>query len=208
MKKEKDKSVFARSDFVALAEIGKKHGVLEESESKIIMNLLRFNRIKVKDIMTPRTVVISANEDMLIQDFHNNHEDLRFSRIPLYADTQDHVTGYFLKDELLLNIINKNGDKPLKIIKRSLHMANVDTPIPILFNRLMEAREHMALVMDEFGGVAGIVTMEDLIETLLGLEIVDELDNVEDMQAFARRNWEKRAKKIGLIEKNEDPESE
>ena len=208
MKKDKTKSVFARGDFVAMAEIGKQHGVLEEGESKIIMNLLKFDKINVKDVMTPRTVVVAANEDMSIQDFHNQHEDLWFSRIPLYGETQDLVTGYFLKDELLLNIINKNGEKPLKSIKRDLMMTDENTPMPILFNKLLEAREHMALVMDSFGGMAGIVTMEDLIETLLGLEIVDELDNVEDMQALARRNWEKRAKKVGLIEKSEDSEDE
>ncbi|MEM7104143.1 MAG: CNNM domain-containing protein [Bacteroidota bacterium] len=208
MKKDKDKSLFLRGDFVALTEIGKEHGVLEEGESNIILNLLKFNKIKVEDIMTPRTVVISADENMTIQDFHNQYENLWFSRIPLFSDSQDNVTGYFLKDELLLNIINNNGNSPLKDIKRKLFMTEVDTPIPVLFNKLMEEREHMALVMDKFGGMAGIVTMEDLIETLLGLEIVDELDNVEDMQALARKNWEKRAHKIGLIkdEENEEPD--
>ena len=200
MKKDKDKSVLSRADFTAMAELGQKEGIFREGESKIISNLLRFNTILVKNIMTPRTVAIIAKEDQTIQDFFEDHPKLRFSRIPIYKDSRDHINGFFLKDDLLTKIINEEGDALLKDISREIMIVNEQLPLPDLFNRFIQERGHIALVVDEFGGTAGIVTMEDVLETLLGLEIVDELDNIDDMQALARRNWEKRARDLGLIE--------
>ncbi|NBC09661.1 MAG: CBS domain-containing protein, partial [Bacteroidetes bacterium] len=112
-----------------------------------------------------------------------------------------------LKDEILSNIIKDNGQAPLKDIMREINIVNEQMPLPDLFNRMMEKREHIALVVDEFGGMAGILTMEDVIETLLGIEIVDEQDNIEDMQMLARRNWEKRAEVLGLLEELEQEET-
>ncbi len=199
MKKEKDKAVLTRGDFLAMAKMGQKQGLFREGESKIIQNLLSFNKILVRDVMTPRTVIVSAAEDMTIGDFHAQNTKLRFSRIPIYEKEKDEVTGFVLKDEILLALVNKKGNESLKSIKREIMVTSLTFPIPQLFNLFMEKREHIALVVDEFGGVAGLVTMEDLIETLLGMEIMDEYDNVEDMQAMARKKWESRAKNLGLI---------
>jgi len=199
LKKEKGKSVLSRADFTAMTEIAAKGGELRENESKIIRNLLNFNSILAKDVMTPRTVAITADEKMTIRDFYDANKSLRFSRIPLHAESKDDITGYFLKDHLLAALVEKKDNQPLSSIKRELMVANERFPIPQLFNNFTEKREHMALVVDDFGGMAGIVTMEDVIETLLGLEIVDEFDNTEDMQALARRKWEKRAKDLGLL---------
>jgi CBS domain containing-hemolysin-like protein len=200
LKKDKDKSVLSRADFTAMAEIGKQQGVFKHGESRIIQNLLSFNTILAKDIMTPRTVAKVAKETETIQEFFDKNKALRFSRIPIYKETKDDINGFFLKDDLLTNIINGNGDAQLKDIAREIHIINEQLPIPSLFNHLMENREHIALVVDEFGGMAGIVTMEDVIETLLGMEIMDEFDNIEDMQILARKNWEKRAKSLGIID--------
>ena len=200
LKKEKGKSVLSRVDFQVMTTLGEKHGVFEEGESKIIQNLLRFETIRAKDVMTPRMVVKAAPETMTINEFYAENKNLRFSRIPVYSSNKDLINGFFLKDTLLQNIIDEKGDAPLKDITREIQIVNEVTPIPELFNRLMEKRQHIALVVDEFGGMAGIVTMEDVIETLLGLEIMDEFDNTEDMQVLARRNWEKRAKDLGLLE--------
>jgi CBS domain containing-hemolysin-like protein len=200
MKKDKEKSVLSRADFSAMAEIGEKEGIFRSNESKIIHNLLRLNTIRSKDIMTPRTVVKAANQDRTIQDFYDSNPRLQFSRIPIFAESKDHINGFVLKDEILSNIIKDNGQAPLKDIMRDIHIVNEQMPLPDLFNRMMEKREHIALVVDEFGGMAGIVTTEDVIETLLGIEIVDEQDNIEDMQVLARRNWEKRANVLGLLE--------
>jgi CBS domain containing-hemolysin-like protein len=102
-------------------------------------------------------------------------------------------------------MINNQGDKLLKDIKREILIVNERMSIPDLFNKLMESREHIALVVGEFGGMSGIVTMEDVIETLLGTEIMDEFDNTADMQQLARKNWEKRAKGLGIL-KERNPE--
>lgn len=200
MKKDKNKSVLSRADFSAMAEIGEKEGIFRSNESRIIHNLLRLNTIRTKDVMTPRTVVKAANQERTIQDFYDKNENLQFSRIPVYAESKDHINGFILKDELLSSIIKENGAAPLSNIMREILIINEQVPLPDLFNQLMEKREHIALVVDEFGGMAGIVTMEDVIETLLGIEIVDEQDNIEDMQLLARKNWEKRAKVLGLLD--------
>lgn len=201
-------SVLSRQDFQAMADIGAKEGVIQKNESKIINNLLTFNTVNAKDIMTPRTVVHAADENLMILDFYNQHDNLRFSRIPVHSGTKDKIGGFVLKDEILENIIKEKGTELLKSIKREIMVVNESLTLPDLFNQLMERREHIALVVDEFGGMAGIVTMEDVIETLLGMEIVDELDGIADMQLLARRNWEKRAKILGIITEEDAPEEE
>ena len=199
MKKDKDKPILSRSDILVMSKIGKDAGVLEENEQKIIQNLLRFAKVLVRDIMTPRIVVVAANADNTARDFHDRHPNLPFSRIPLYQDNNDNVIGYVLRDELLLNLVDDNDHRTLKEIRRDIITVHKTLPIPDLLNIFISKKEHMALVVDEFGGMEGIVTMEDIIETLLGLEIVDESDNAVDMQVLARRNWELRARKLGFI---------
>ncbi len=192
-------SVLSRTDLSVMAEMGVKEGTIEKHESTIIQNLLHFSDIRVKDIMTPRTVVIASPNETTIEDFFQGHKNIRFSRIPVFDQTIDHVSGYVLKDDILLKMVELKGEQPLKSIARKLQMVSEDLPMPELFDTLMAQREHIALVVDGYGGMAGIVTMEDVLETLLGMEIMDELDNVQDMQVLARRKWEERAKKLGLI---------
>ncbi|MCB0644279.1 MAG: DUF21 domain-containing protein [Phaeodactylibacter sp.] len=201
LKKDKEKSVLSRTDFSVMAEIGEKQGVFEQSESKIIQNLLRFNTIRAQDVMTPRIVVTVADEDTTVQQFYDAYPDLRFSRIPTFQDNKDHITGFFLKDDMLTQLVKGKGDTPLSELRRPILYVPNDMDLPDLFNHLMEKREHIAAVVGEFGGFNGLVTMEDVIETLLGTEIMDELDNIEDMQTLARKNWEMRAGRIGLLDK-------
>ena len=193
-------SVLSREDFTAMTEIAQQEGVFQESESKVIKNLLNFKEVLVRDIMTPRTVLKTADASQGIQDFFDENPNLRFSRIPLYEENPDNITGYFLKDQLLEAIIKGKGDQPLKEIKRSILVTNRNLPIPNLFEQLIDQREHIALVVDEYGSVSGLVTQEDMIETLLGLEIMDESDNIEDLQLLARKSWERRARRLGIID--------
>ena len=193
-------SILSREDFSAMTDIAEKEGVFQKSESKVIKNLLNFKKVEVKDIMTPRTVLKSSDETQTIQEFFDKNSSLQFSRIPLYEGSPDNITGYFLKNQLLEAIINNNGNQPLKEIKRPILVTKRNLPIPDLFEQLIEQREHIALVVDEYGSVSGLVTQEDMIETLLGLEIMDESDNVEDLQELARKSWERRAKKLGIID--------
>ncbi|MCG8413588.1 MAG: hemolysin family protein [Pseudomonadales bacterium] len=204
LKKDKDKPVLSRTDFLAMARIGTESGVLEENEQTIIHNLLRFSRVRVKDVMTPRIVVIAASDAMTIGEFHEQNEKLPFSRIPIYHEQNDNVNGYVLKDELLLNLVEDNASKTLKDIRREIIVVHKTLPIPELLDIFVKKKEQIALVVDEFGGMDGIVTMEDIIETLLGLEIVDESDNADDMQALARKNWEQRARRLGIIAKDDE----
>lgn len=192
-------SVLSREDFTAMADIAEEEGVFHQSESTVIRNLLTFSEIQAKDVMTPRTVMKIASEDTTIQDFFEAHRPLRFSRIPVFKDRADNITGFFLKDELLEAIINNKGEETLSTIRREILVTNRIKPIPELLEKFVEKNEQITLVVDEYGSVSGLVTMEDVIETLLGLEIMDELDNVEDLQVLARKNWESRAKRLGII---------
>ncbi|MEJ2583540.1 MAG: hemolysin family protein [Robiginitalea sp.] len=193
-------SVLSREDFTAMADIAHEEGVFEESESKVIKNLLMFDEVQVKDVMTPRTVLKIAPEKQTIESFFRENPRLRFSRIPVYGEREDLITGFVLKDNVLEEMINENGELPLSEIRRDLLVTERDTPIPHLFETFIRKREHIALVVDEYGTVSGLVTMEDVIETLLGLEIMDESDNVEDLQQLARRRWKERAKRSGINE--------
>ena len=204
LKKDKLKSVLSRADFTVMAEIGAKTGIFKTDESRIIKNLLRFNTILTKDIMTPRTVMISGKEDTTVMDFFKANQNLRFSRIPIYRETKDNINGFFLKDELLIKLVYDEDRTLLKDIMREIMIVNEQLPLPDLFDKFIENREQIALVVDEFGGTAGIVSMEDVIETLLGLEITDEMDKIEDMRMLARKNWERRAKELNLIEDDQE----
>ncbi|WP_187264116.1 CNNM domain-containing protein [Pontibacter beigongshangensis] len=206
LKKDKNRSVLSRADFTAMAEIGIKEGIFREGESQIIQNILRFNNILVRHIMTPRTVIKGAPEDMTLNEFFKQSTSLRFSRIPVYTENLDRVTGFVLKDEVLYQLIKNQGEKPLSSIKRDIQVVPSHMPIPTLFSRLMAEKEHVALVVDEYGGTAGLITMEDIIETLLGMEIIDEMDDVPDLQKWARENWKKRSARLGI--RQDDPEEE
>lgn len=195
-------SVLSREDFTAMTDIAHEEGVFQESESKVIKNLLKFDEIMAKDVMTPRTVMKTASENMSIKDFFEENPKLHFSRIPIYKESADTITGYVLKDNVLEEIIHEHGASALSTIKRDILVTKRNTPIPQLFETLIEQKEHIALVVDEYGSVSGLVTMEDVIETLLGLEIMDESDGVENLQHLARKNWEARAKRLGIIEDN------
>ncbi|WGD35703.1 hemolysin family protein [Olleya sp. YS] len=195
-------SVLSREGFLVMADMAHEEGVFESNESKIIKNLLTFKEVFAKDIMTPRTVMKSENETTTVEDFFSKNMNLRFSRIPLYADTEDNIKGLVLKDEIFKEMALGNGNKKLSDLKRDIIIVNRDLAIPTLFEKLVETRNHMALVVDEYGSVSGIVTMEDVIETLLGMEIMDESDNVSDLQSLARKSWEARAKKLGIIDQN------
>lgn len=197
-------SVLSREDFHAMTDIAHEEGVFHESESKVIKNMLAFKDVSSKDIMTPRSVMKVADEKMTVSAFFAENQNLRFSRIPIYKNNSDNIVGLVLKDEVYKEMANNNGHKKLSEIQRPIIVTDRDIPIPKLLDHLVENKNHMALVVDEYGSVSGLVTMEDVIETLLGVEIMDESDNIADLQMLARRSWETRAKRLGLIDdKNE-----
>lgn len=192
-------SVLSREDFSAMAEIATEKGVFKESESKIISNLLNFNNVLTKNIMTPSTVIKKVNEQLTVKDFFEIFKEIGFSRIPVYENNvPENITGYILKSDVLNELAENNNDTKLSLLKRNIIAVTRNTPIPKLFEKFIETKEHIALVIDEYGSVVGLVTMEDVIETLLGLEIIDEHDSTTDMQQLAKEKWKERAKKYGL----------
>ncbi|MCS3635529.1 CBS domain containing-hemolysin-like protein [Salinibacter ruber] len=199
LSQDEDEAAFSREEFTAMAELGEEEGVFEEKESRILRNLFRFNSLRVKDVMTPRTVIFQMPEHRTIGDVVEEHDEFRFSRIPVYDDDPDDITGYVLKDEMLLRAAQEEFEVSLSEISRDILVVHETLALPDLLERLLDRLEHIALVVDEYGGVAGVVTMEDVVETLLGLEIVDEADSVEDMQALARKQWFKRARELGMV---------
>ncbi len=193
----------SREEFMAITDAAEEEGVFEESETTVIKNLLVFKSVKAKDVMTPFTVVTQEDEDTSLTDFHQKYKNLRYSRIPIYKDKTHNVTGFVLKDDILEEIVEERGDKLLSDLKRDIFVVEAEKPIPDLFETFIKQRVHIAQVVDDFGNTIGVVTMEDIIETLLGLEIMDESDSIEDMQLQARKNWEKRAKRMGIELNNE-----
>lgn len=196
---EEKKMVFRREEFAALADVGAREGALEAKESRILKNLFRFRSLKVHDILTPRTVVFALQEDMTVDDFLTSHPQVPFSRIPVYGRNHDDITGFVLKDDLVLAHAKDRHEARLHEFKRPLHALPGTVSLSDFLEFLLDQRKHIVLVVDEYGGMEGIATLEDAVETLLGLEIVDEADKTVDMQALARAQWEKRAKLLELI---------
>lgn len=194
LKKPQVQSVLSRGDFAAIVEEGNESGSLDEDEARIIKNLLHFEKQTVRDIMTPKTVAFMAQEDGIINDFYKEQMPIRYSRIPLFGKTRDDITGVILKDDILQKVADDDGAGSLKSIIRKANFVQDDVKLPELFKLLTKEKNHQSVVTDNFGAVVGLVSMEDLFETLLGQEIVDEFDNVEDLQKLAQKKWEAKKK--------------
>jgi len=190
--------VFIRKEFIAMADIGEQTGKIDQNESRIIQNLFRFGSLTSADIMTPRTVISSFPQSMTVSEASAIKPSVTFSRIPIYQTDIDHITGFILRDELLHFIVGDRGGATLETLKRDIQSVPGNMSLSALLEFLLNQRQHIAIVIDEYGGTKGLVTMEDVVETLLGMEIVDEMDQAEDMQALARQQWEKRAKAHSL----------
>jgi len=198
-----DKTTFStsRAEISALASIGANEGVFSESEHKIIQNLLKLKNVKVSEVMTPRVVMVVADESLLLDDFLKSKDYLRFSRIPVYSGNDENITGYVLRQTVLEKLAIDEHQLKLSDIKRNIVSVPNTNLLFKVWEKLLDSKEHIALIFDEYGGVDGIVTMEDIIETLLGLEIMDEKDTIVDMQKYARDRWKSRQAKYDFIDK-------
>ncbi|MBN1111718.1 MAG: DUF21 domain-containing protein [Bacteroidales bacterium] len=198
-----DKTTFStsRAEISALASIGANEGVFSESEHKIIQNLLKLKNVKVSEVMTPRVVMVVADESLLLDDFLKSKDYLRFSRIPVYSGNDENITGYVLRQTVLEKLAIDEHQLKLSDIKRNIVSVPNTNLLFKVWEKLLDSKEHIAIIFDEYGGVDGIVTMEDIIETLLGLEIMDEKDTIVDMQKYARDRWKSRQAKYDFIDK-------
>ena len=190
---------YSREELSAMANVGEEEGELEKSENKIIQNIIKLDDIKAYDVMTPRVVAAIASENMTLRDFYRDDNYDHFSRIPVYADSREFITGYILRTDALELLAEDKFTTCLKDIKRPLPYFNEETSLPDIWDSLIKHKEQISIVIDEYGCFQGILTLEDVIETVFGFEITDENDQVSDMQQLARERWQKRQKRFSTV---------
>jgi len=197
--KESEEPSVSREEFSAMVDIGEQEGVIGMAESRIIQNLIKLRSVKVEDIMTPRVVVETATEDMTVEEFYKVKNYRRFSRIPIYSpDNKESITGFVYREDVTESLASDIFEERLSAFKRPIiYVPNIQ-PVTILWEKQLSQKSHIAAVVDEYGGFEGVVTLEDVIETILGLEIIDDRDISADMQQYARERWKRR------ISKNKD----
>ena len=198
-----DDPTVSREEVLAMVNVGEEEGVVDEDENKIFTNLMRLDSIHAYDVMTPRVVAKIAPENMTLRAYYDNDEYDHFSRIPLYKpEAPEYITGYVLRNDALEELTEDHFRKTLGGIKRSLPAFDQDMTLGVIFDSMLKQKSQIAQVIDEYGMFVGILTLEDIIETIFGLEIIDENDTVIDMQQYARERWEQRQKKYKKLDRD------
>lgn len=183
----------SREEVGAMADVAEESGELDEDENEIIQNVINMDDMEVTEAMTPRVVSEVAPESMTIRDFCRDRRFFHHSRIPVYADNSEYITGYILRVEALQLMAEDKFNVKLKDIRRDVESFPEESSISEVWDAMLEKKEQIAIIIDEYGAFQGIITLEDVIETILGNEIVDERDAVVDMQQLARDRWRKRS---------------
>ena len=208
LSKDEEEASVSREEVSAMANIGVEEGVIDSDENKVIQNIMKLDNVQAYEAMTPRIVVMTAQENMTLKNFYKNEQYLHYSRIPVYGDSPEYITGYILLSDALEGLADDEFDKRLKELKRPISYFKEEESLSTVWEELLKKREQMALIIDEYGCFEGIVTLEDIIETILGLEIIDENDQAIDMQQFARERWERRQKRFRTINLPKEEEKE
>ncbi len=178
----------SREDISAMVSVATEEEVIEKDEKKMIQNLLKLDEVTAHEIMTPSVVVEMAPSTMTIKEFYDSENT--HSRILVYDEEQDeYVLGYVLRQEVLEKMAEDKFNSTLNDIIRPILTFGEDDSVADIWEKLLEKKEHVSAILDEYGSLRGIVTMEDVIETMLGQEIVDEKDEVVDMQEYAKDQW-------------------
>lgn len=193
-------AVVSREEVLAMANVGEEEGVLEEDENKVIQNIIKLDNVTASDVMTPRVVSAIAPESMTLREYYADDSYDHFSRIPVYAESPEFITGYVLRDDALENLAEDKFDIKLGEIKRDLPYFSEDKSVSDIWDSMLKQKSQIALIIDEYGCFQGILTMEDIIETVFGLEIIDESDEVSDLQQYARERWQQRQKRFKTIQ--------
>ena len=194
-----DETTVSREEVSALANVGEEEGVIDKEENKVIQNIIKLDNVKACDAMTPRVVCSVAPESMTLREYFENEDFEHHSRIPVYAESPEYITGYILRDDALEDLAEDKFNKRLKDIKRDISYFNEETDLDKIWESLLKTREQIALIIDDYGSFQGVLTLEDIIETVFGLEIMDEMDEVSDMQQYAKERWQKRQKRYKKI---------
>ena len=189
--RKKQQTSVSREEVSAMVTVGAEEGVLEKKENSMIQNLLKLDDVKARDIMTPSSVAEIAEESMTLREFYQNDAYRQFSRIPVYnEENDDYIKGYVLRQTILEKLSEDKFDLRLSDIIRPVLTFQENENVGKIWEQLLAKKEHISIIIDEYGCFRGIVPMEDVIETMLGTEIVDEKDTVTDMQEFAREKWQ------------------
>jgi CBS domain containing-hemolysin-like protein len=194
----KEVHALSREELAAMADLGETHGQLAARESRILRNLFQLEELRVRDVMTPRTVVFSLQESMTVSEALQRHPEPPFSRIPIYGTDRDHMTGFVLKTDILLAELQGRGEEPLSNLARPVRAVGESESLEQVMDEMLDKRDHILLVLDAYGGLDGVVTLEDVVETLIGIEIVDEADTTVDMRQLARQRWRERIQRLGI----------
>lgn len=187
MKNDKNRSVLSRADLMALTLASKEDGALNPSETNVIQNVLNLPATAIFDIMTPRSVLYAVFEDDKLSDVFENERFRQFSRIPVFASNKEEVVGMVLKTDILRKLVANQGDSKIKELVRPLSKVKEDMLLADFFKTNNDRKNHMFIVEDSYGSVTGVLTLEDVLETILGYEIVDETDKVVDMQSLVEK---------------------
>ena len=196
---QEEETVVSREEVAAMADVGEDEGVIDEDENKIIQNVIKLDNVKAYDVMTPRVVAAIAPEKTSLKAFYRNEAFSHFSRIPVYAESPEYITGYVLRSEVLEELADDHFNKTLGEIKRDIPLFNEEMSVSDIWDSLLKHKEQIAGIIDEYGCFQGILTLEDIIETIFGLEIIDESDQVTDMQQYARERWQQRQNRFKEI---------
>lgn len=190
-----EQTTVSRGELAAMVAMAARQGTLARQDSRLVANALRFNTIHVEDVMTPRTVVTMLPENATLAEFLAQAAEAPYSRIPLFGDDRDHVIGYVVRHELLVAAAqDSDHSRTLDSFRRDILFIDEDISVSAAMGKLIDSKEHLAVVTDSYGGMAGLVTLEDLVETLLGVEIIDESDKVADLRKEAVALRERRLK--------------
>ena len=180
----------SREEINAMVKIGAAEGIFQEKESHILQSCMKLSQVKARDIMTPSVIVETVAESSTLKEAYDNLE-LLFTRIPVFAENKEYITGYILRTVMLEKLAEDDFTCKVADITRPILSFAEETSVYTIWEQFIEKKEHIATVVDEYGGLRGIITMEDVIETMLGVEIVDENDPATDMQQLAREKWER-----------------
>ena len=203
---DEEEAAVSREEVSAMADMAEDEEVIDEDENKIIQNVIRLDDIKAEDVMTPTTVAAIAQEKMTLKQFYKDKRYSHFSRIPVYSESDEFITGYILRSEALELLTEDKFNMTLGDIRRDIVMYREEMPVSEIWDSMLSAKQHIACVIDEYGSFQGIITLEDIIETIVGLEIMDERDDVADLRQLALDRWHQRQSRFKVIDLPDDPQ--
>ena len=185
-----------REDIVGATKMGVNEGAIYKNEGDLIQNILALKRKKVSEIMTPRTVITAFERKMTVGQAFKKYQPLRFARIPVYEHNLDHIVGLVHRYKILEARSGGGENVTVDNYLHSIHTVPENISVSAALHQFIKRKEHIFLVVDEYGSLTGLVSMEDVVETILGIEIVDELDSVVDLREQALKQWQQKKHEV------------